>query len=112
MRPSPLVPGLTALAALSSTAAFISPQNRFAKIDLAGGAPSSLFATSAQDDCGCGGAVVTGKPTDAARMTDPRLAVSQGSFLTLEGDRVTMDSVLGDAKNAGVSLVVFLRSFG
>ena len=73
-------------------------------------------ASPGSDDCGCAGgasaAVVSGKPSDSARLKDPRAAISSGPILTLSGRSVTVDDVLGDAPSAGVSLVVLLRSFG
>mmetsp|Transcript_23760 Transcript_23760/g.42892 ORF Transcript_23760/g.42892 Transcript_23760/m.42892 type:complete len:112 (+) Transcript_23760:374-709(+) len=64
---------------------------------------------SSTEDCGCGGAILDGKPSDRARSIDPRQAIRNASFLNLNGGTVTFDEILDPS---GVSVVVFLRSFG
>jgi len=69
-----------------------------------------LFATAATDeDCGCGGAVVSGAPSEAAKEMDPRVAIGQSTFFTLDGEEINMNQLIG---SRGTSLVVFLRSLG
>ena len=60
-------------------------------------------------DCGCGGAVVSGAPSEAAKAMDPREAIGRSTFLTLNGEETNMNQLIG---NTGTSLVVFLRSLG
>lgn len=60
-------------------------------------------------DCGCGGAVVSGAPSEAAKAMDPREAIGRSTFLTLNGEETNMDKLIG---TTGTSLVVFLRSLG
>jgi len=113
MRRNALISALAAFVVAGRTSAFISPLNPVSfRVNSRCSAKNALFSTSSQPDCGCGGAMVTGKPSDAARLMDPRVAISKGTFLALNGETVSMDDVLGDPKSAGLSLVVFLRSFG
>ena len=65
--------------------------------------------TSTDEDCGCGGAIVSGAPSEAARALDPRVAIGQSTLFSLNGVETNMDSLLGET---GTSLVVFLRSLG
>ena len=60
-------------------------------------------------DCGCGGAVVSGTPSEAAKAMDPRKVIGRSTFLTLNGEETNMDKLIG---TTGTSLVVFLRSLG
>mmetsp|Transcript_8792 Transcript_8792/g.17956 ORF Transcript_8792/g.17956 Transcript_8792/m.17956 type:complete len:127 (+) Transcript_8792:292-672(+) len=74
----------------------------------------SMAATASTDDedCGCGGAVVSGRPSDTAKTLDPRVAIGKSTFLTLDGEETSMNQLLGEPSNSGTSLVVFLRSLG
>ena len=69
-----------------------------------------LSATSStKEDCGCGGAIVSGAPSEAAQALDPRVAIGQSSLFTLNGAETNMNQLIGET---GTSLVVFLRSLG
>lgn len=69
-------------------------------------------AASTDEDCGCGGAIVSGRPSDTAKAMDPRQAVTKSTLLTLDGEQTSMDEIIGEPSNSGTSLVVFLRSLG
>ena len=73
---------------------------------------STSAAASTNEDCGCGGAIVSGRPSDAAKAMDPRVAVAKSTLLTLDGAETSMNQILGEPSNSGTSLVVFLRSLG
>ena len=62
-----------------------------------------------EEDCGCGGAIVSGAPSEAAQALDPRAAIGQSSLFTLSGAETNMNQLIGET---GTSLVVFLRSLG
>mmetsp|Transcript_28824 Transcript_28824/g.59020 ORF Transcript_28824/g.59020 Transcript_28824/m.59020 type:complete len:118 (-) Transcript_28824:804-1157(-) len=117
MRPLPALGVLLALGpagASPSAPAFVA-NHRVARGASGRAPPIALpFSSSpAQDeDCGCGGAVVSGAPSDLARSLDPRAALSQSTVLDLDGRPTTMDDILGAPTSSGTSLVVFLRSFG
>lgn len=64
---------------------------------------------STDEDCGCGGATVSGAPSEAARALDPRVAIEQSTLFTLDGEERNMNTLIGES---GTSLVVFLRSLG
>ena len=64
---------------------------------------------SVDEDCGCGGAIVSGAPSAAAQAMNPRVAISQSTFSTLDGVETNMNNLIG---GTGTSLVVFLRSLG
>lgn len=70
------------------------------------------MASTDDEDCGCGGATVSGRPSDAAKAMDPRVAIGKSTFLTLDGEETSMNQLLGEPRNSGTSLVVFLRSLG
>ena len=64
---------------------------------------------SIDEDCGCGGATVSGAPSEAARALDPRVAIGQSTLFTLNGEERSMNTLIGETET---SLVVFLRSLG
>ena len=64
---------------------------------------------STDEDCGCGGATVSGAPSEAARALDPRVAIGQSTLFTLSGEERSMNTLIGETET---SLVVFLRSLG
>ena len=64
---------------------------------------------SIDEDCGCGGATVSGAPSEAARALDPRVAIGQSTLFTLNGEERNMNTLIGETET---SLVVFLRSLG
>lgn len=105
------------LAALAGGSAFVVPQHTQASIRQRPTAHRSncrqLFQLSAiastDEDCGCGGANVSGAPSEAARALDPRVAIGQSSLFTLNGEETNMNQLIGET---GTSLVVFLRSLG
>ena len=65
--------------------------------------------STTEEDCGCGGAIVSGAPSEAAQALDPRAAIGQSSLFTLSGAETNMNQLIGET---GTSLVVFLRSLG
>ena len=56
--------------------------------------------------------VYEGKPTERALNLDIRNEIRKSSFFDVEGNSVTMDDLLGEPFQSGVSVVVFLRSLG
>lgn len=69
-------------------------------------------SSSSPEDCGCGGAEISGRPSDLARTIDPRDAIGRSPILALDGTPTTLNELLGEPREAGVSLVVFLQSLG
>ena len=65
--------------------------------------------SSTDEDGGCGGAIVSGAPSEAAQALDPRVAIGQSTLFTLNGAEINMNQLIGET---GTSLVVFLRSLG
>lgn len=65
--------------------------------------------SSTDEDCGCGCAIVSGAPSEAARALDPRVAIGQSTLFTLNGAETNINQLIGET---GTSLVVFLRSLG
>lgn len=67
----------------------------------------------ADENCGCQvETVFSGKPSEIARGLNPREAVRDIPFFSVNGDVVTMDDVIGKPGEEKVSVVVFLRSLG
>jgi hypothetical protein len=66
------------------------------------------------DDCGCALTIYSGKPSDVARVSNPRQAIrTAGSILNLDSEEVRMDDLLENKNGESpVSIVVFLRSLG
>jgi hypothetical protein len=68
------------------------------------------FSSMTSDhDCGCGNAaLISGSPSDEARLINPREALSKSIVCRLDGSQVLVSNLLTD----GVNLVVLTRSFG
>jgi hypothetical protein len=73
---------------------------------------SPLAMASSTEDCGCEKVVFSGKPSDAARDLDPRQAIVGSYVLSVNGDEVKIDDLIGYPSKNRVSVVVFLRSLG
>jgi len=67
-----------------------------------------LSANPSDQDCGCA-TIQSGRLSEKAKLIDPRQAISKSSLLTLNGDQVRMGDIL---PMKGVSLLIFMRSFG
>jgi hypothetical protein len=69
-----------------------------------------------KDDIQCSCAVepvVSGKPSPIALARNPREAIQSGAIFSVDGERKTMDDIIGlPSDDSGVSVVVFLRSLG
>lgn len=65
--------------------------------------------SNVSEDCGCGGATVSGNPSDKARSINPREAVAETSLFTIDGQTTKLNDIL---PQKGTSLVVFTRSLG
>lgn len=61
------------------------------------------------EDCGCGGAVISGKPSDKARSLNPRDAIGKSTLRTLDGIETSLNDIL---PQKGTSLLVITRSLG
>jgi hypothetical protein len=75
---------------------------------------SSLAASASTEDCGCSDVTFSGKPTEQAKQIDAREALrgSQKVVLSVDGEKVSFDSLIGEPSENKVSVVVFLRSLG
>lgn len=76
---------------------------------------SSAFMSSVSDDCGCQQeqeTVYSGKPSESAMALDAREAIRNKRFLSVDGDSISMDDLIGKTNENKVSIVVFLRSLG
>jgi hypothetical protein len=56
--------------------------------------------------------IYEGKPTERALNLDIREEIRKSSFFDVEGNTVTMDKLIGEPSQSGVSVVVLLRSLG
>jgi len=106
---SPIIPA-TAFVAQSRTGRYgsIAGQRR---------GPPKILSTSIEqqqgEDCGCGpDTLMSGNPSSRAKDLNPREAVRRSPLYTVDGAVTNMDNLIGEPSQSGVSIVVFLRSFG
>jgi len=71
---------------------------------------ASLFVSN-QEECGCPTTITSGKPSKKALSINPREEITKSTVFTLNGEVITMNQLL-PSNDDGVSIVVFLRSFG
>ena len=65
-------------------------------------------------DCGCATVETSfsGKLSDAAKAMNHREAIAKHSVVSVRGDPVHMDELVGEPSEGRTSIVVFLRSLG
>jgi hypothetical protein len=74
--------------------------------------PVVTAMSTMQEDCGCQDTLYSGKPSEIARQLNPREAIRKHSFLSVDGDQVHMDDLIGQPSEEKISVLVLLRSLG
>jgi hypothetical protein len=74
--------------------------------------PVVTAMSTMQDDCGCQDTLYSGKPSEIARQLNPREVIRKPSFLSVDGDKIYMDDLIGQPSEEQISVVVLLRSLG
>lgn len=74
----------------------------------------SSDVTENEVDCGCETVETSfsGKPSDVAKSINHREAIARHSILSVRGEPVHIDQLVGEPSEGRTSIVVFLRSLG